>query len=206
MPTPQRAVRSSDGRADVRCVPGLIRPTYCRRARTARIPATIFATGVWLRENPKGLTFLLAHHDLFAIENHGEWHTPPILGVGPEILGLPIAGSLVAIQREVQQFIASIAAATTGTTPTWYRASTGYPVPLRYHSSSTSASTIGGHSLNADTAAPRCRPTASPTALPLPPAATSSSRTSISRPARAVPALLPARAGIAAPLCEAPAA
>ena len=59
----------------------------------ARIPATIFVTGVWLRENPKGLAFLLAHRDLFAIENHGEWHTPPILGVG-RMFGIPVAGSL----------------------------------------------------------------------------------------------------------------
>jgi peptidoglycan/xylan/chitin deacetylase (PgdA/CDA1 family) len=36
------------------------------------IPATIFATGLWLRRNPAGLAFLLTHCDLFGIENHGE--------------------------------------------------------------------------------------------------------------------------------------
>src|SRR4051812_41493817 len=34
-------------------------------------PATIFATGAWLRENPEGAAFLTAHPDIFAVENHG---------------------------------------------------------------------------------------------------------------------------------------
>jgi peptidoglycan/xylan/chitin deacetylase (PgdA/CDA1 family) len=117
----------------------------------ARIPATIFVTGVWLRENPKGLAFLLAHRDLFAIENHGEWHTPPILGVG-RMFGIPIAGSLAAIQREVQQGAASIAAAT-GTTPTWYRASTGYYSPSAIPVIQQLGFGIGAYSLNADAGA-----------------------------------------------------
>lgn len=117
----------------------------------ARIPATIFVTGVWLRENPKGLAFLLAHRDLFAMENHGEHHTPPILGVG-QMFGIPIAGSLTAIQHEVQQGAASIAAAT-GTTPTWYRASTGYYSPSAIPLIQQLGFGIAGYSLNADAGA-----------------------------------------------------
>jgi peptidoglycan/xylan/chitin deacetylase (PgdA/CDA1 family) len=40
------------------------------------IKATIFVTGLWLRENPVGLAFLLAHRDLFVLENHGELAYP----------------------------------------------------------------------------------------------------------------------------------
>ena len=117
----------------------------------ARIPATIFITGVWLRQNPNGLAFLLAHRDLFAIENHGEWHTPPVLGVG-QMFGIPIAGNLAAIQREVQQGAASIAAAT-GATPTWYRASTGYYSPSAIPVIQQLGFGIAGYSLNADAGA-----------------------------------------------------
>lgn len=117
----------------------------------ARIPATIFVTGVWLRENPKGLAILLAHRDLFAIENHGEWHTPPILGVG-RMFGIPVAGSLAAIQHEVQQGAASIATAF-GTAPTWYRASTGYYSPSAIPLIQQLGFGIAGYSLNADAGA-----------------------------------------------------
>ena len=62
------------------------------------IKATIFVTGVWLRENPIGLAFLLAHRDLFAIENHGERHIPPVLGrrrisPSPPLVILPPCGA-----------------------------------------------------------------------------------------------------------------
>src|SRR5271166_6807709 len=71
------------------------------------IPATIFATGLWLRRNPAGLAFLLAHRDLFGIENHGELHIPPVLGQG-KIYGIPVAGDLATVRREVAQGAASI--------------------------------------------------------------------------------------------------
>lgn len=117
----------------------------------AGIPATIFVTGIWLRENPTGLAYLLAHRDLFAIENHGERHTPPILGVG-QMFGIPIAGSLAAIQREVEQGAASIIRAT-GTAPTWYRASTGYYSPSAIPFIQQLGFGIAGYSLNADVGA-----------------------------------------------------
>src|SRR5215469_2555262 len=117
----------------------------------AGIPATIFVTGVWLSENPKGLAFLLAHRELFAIQNHGERHTPPILGVG-QMFGIPIAGSLAAIQREVQQGAASIIAAT-GAAPHWYRAATGYYSPSAIPLIQQLGFGIAGYSLNADAGA-----------------------------------------------------
>jgi peptidoglycan/xylan/chitin deacetylase (PgdA/CDA1 family) len=75
------------------------------------IKATIFVTGLWLRENPVGLALLLAHRDLFAIENHGELHIPPALG-HRRIYAIPAAGDLAAVRREVTEGAASIHAAT----------------------------------------------------------------------------------------------
>src|SRR4051812_28718873 len=42
------------------------------------IPATIFATHRWLRKNTEAIATLLAHPDLFEIENHGDMHLPAI--------------------------------------------------------------------------------------------------------------------------------
>jgi peptidoglycan/xylan/chitin deacetylase (PgdA/CDA1 family) len=66
------------------------------------IPATIFVTELWLRRNPAGLAFLLEHRDLFGIENHGKLHIPPVLG-NRSIFGIPVAGDLAAVQREVTE-------------------------------------------------------------------------------------------------------
>jgi peptidoglycan/xylan/chitin deacetylase (PgdA/CDA1 family) len=112
------------------------------------IKATIFVTGLWLRENPAGLAFLLAHRDLFAVENHGELHIPPVLGHRP-IYGIAVAGDLATVRHEVADGAASIHAAT-GTAPRWYRGATGYysrsamPVIQRLGFG------IAGYSLNAD--------------------------------------------------------
>ncbi len=91
------------------------------------IPATIFATDLWLRRNPAGLALLLAHRDLFGIENHGELHIPPILG-RRTIYGIPVAGDLATVRREVTAGAAAIDAVT-GVAPRWYRAATGYYSP-----------------------------------------------------------------------------
>ena len=115
------------------------------------IPATIFATGLWLRRNPAGLAFLLAHRDLFGIENHGELHIPPVLGRG-KIYGIPVAGDLATVQREVIQGAASIGAAT-GTAPRWYRAATGHYSPAAIPEIQQLGFGIAGYSLNADAGA-----------------------------------------------------
>jgi peptidoglycan/xylan/chitin deacetylase (PgdA/CDA1 family) len=117
----------------------------------SRIPATIFATDLWLRRNPAGLTFLLAHHDLFAIENHGELHIPPVLGRG-RIYGIPVAGDLATVRREVTAGAAAIGAAT-GSAPRWYRAATGYYSPSVMPEIQQLGFGIAGYSLNADAGA-----------------------------------------------------
>jgi peptidoglycan/xylan/chitin deacetylase (PgdA/CDA1 family) len=117
----------------------------------SRIPATIFATGIWLRGNPVGLAFLLAHHDLFAIENHGEWHIPPVLG-HRRIYGIPVAGDLATVRSEVTEGAASITAATE-TPPRWYRAATGRYSPAAMAEIRQLGFGIAGYSLNADAGA-----------------------------------------------------
>jgi peptidoglycan/xylan/chitin deacetylase (PgdA/CDA1 family) len=112
------------------------------------IKATIFVTGLWLRENPVGLAFLLAHRDLFAIENHGELHIPPVLG-HRRIYGIPAAGDLATVRREVTQGAASVHAAT-GTEPRWYRAATGYYSRSAMPAIQQLGFGIAGYSLNAD--------------------------------------------------------
>ncbi|MFI4949398.1 MAG: polysaccharide deacetylase family protein [Alphaproteobacteria bacterium] len=112
------------------------------------IPATIFLTELWLRRNPAGLAFLLAHRDLFGIENHGERHIPPVLGQR-SIFGIPVAGDLAAVRREVTEGATSIGIAT-GAAPRWYRAAAGYYSPSAMPAIQELGFDIAGYSLNAD--------------------------------------------------------
>ena len=112
------------------------------------ICATIFVTGLWLHRNPAGLAFLLAHGDLFGIENHGELHVPPVLG-HRTIFGIPVAGDLGAVQREVVGGAASVSSVT-GTASRWYRAATGYYSPAAMSAIEQLGFGIAGYSLNAD--------------------------------------------------------
>ena len=112
------------------------------------IKVTIFVTGLWLRENPVGLAFLLAHRDLFAVENHGELHIPPVLG-HRRIYGIHTAGDLATVRREVTEGAASIHAAT-GTAPHWYRGATGYYSRSAMPAIQQLGFGIAGYSLNAD--------------------------------------------------------
>ena len=114
----------------------------------ARIPATIFATGAWLRRNPQGLALLLAHRDLFGIENHGARHVPPIIG-HRRIFGLAPAGDLDAVRAEVIDGAAEVRAAT-GLAPKWYRAAAGYYSPAAIPLIRDMGFGVAGFSLNAD--------------------------------------------------------
>jgi peptidoglycan/xylan/chitin deacetylase (PgdA/CDA1 family) len=138
------------------------------------ISATIFVTDLWLIRNPTGLAFLHVHRDLFAIENHGELHIPPVLGPR-RIYGISVAGDLVTVRREVTLGAAANNIAT-GTAPRWYRAAAGYYSPSAIPASGNSASTSPGIR-STPTQAPRSRPAASLPALPSRPTGRSSLRT-----------------------------
>ncbi|MBS1180870.1 MAG: polysaccharide deacetylase [Proteobacteria bacterium] len=116
-----------------------------------RVPATIFVTHRWLKRNAAATERLLAHADLFEIENHGENHVPAITDQ-PSVFGLPTAGSLAAVSKEVTGGAAAVAAAF-GRAPLWYR-----DASARYSRDAVQligdlGFRIAGYSLNADVGA-----------------------------------------------------
>jgi peptidoglycan/xylan/chitin deacetylase (PgdA/CDA1 family) len=113
-----------------------------------RIPATIFVTALWIAHNPAGLSLLLAHRDLFSLQNHGARHIPPILGEHT-IYGLQPAGTLDVVRREVADGAAAVTAAT-GIPPRWYRGATGLYSPEAVALIEHMGFAIGGYSLNSD--------------------------------------------------------
>jgi peptidoglycan/xylan/chitin deacetylase (PgdA/CDA1 family) len=114
-------------------------------------PATIFVTGIWMRANPVGLRFLLAHSDLFALENHGQRHVPAVLGE-ERIFGIPVAGTMAAVEREVMEGAVSVTTAT-GRRPAWYRSATArYSVSVIPEIRRLGFQ-VAGYSLNADAGA-----------------------------------------------------
>lgn len=128
--------------------PGAFDVRLARALAETRTPATIFVTGAWMRRNPEGLAFLLAHRDLFALENHGAEHIPPVLG-RRRVFGIASAGDMAAIAREVRDGADDLAAAT-GSAPRWYRAATGFYSPEAIEPIRRLGFAIGAYSLNAD--------------------------------------------------------
>lgn len=106
--------------------------------------ATIFVTAVWMRQNPEGLGFLRAHPELFALENHGERHVPPVLGTGT-VFGLKVAGDVASVRAEVAGGAAAL-----GGRARWYRAATGFYSPEVLPVIREMGFGIGAYSFSAD--------------------------------------------------------
>lgn len=130
------------------CCPGAFDERIATVLVEERIPATIFVTWLWMRRNPEGLKLLLAHPDLFAIENHGELHIPPVLG-DRRIFGIQVAGDLATVRREVANGAHAIEAAN-GSAPRWYRAATGFYTPSVIPDIQAMGFMIGGYTFSAD--------------------------------------------------------
>ena len=113
-----------------------------------QVPATIFVTGLWMQHNAPAVAFLLAHADLFDLQNHGARHVPPVLGIST-IYGIPVAGDLPTIRHEIAGGATAITTAS-GQTPRWYRAATGYYSPQAMPAIQQLGFGIGAYSLNAD--------------------------------------------------------
>jgi peptidoglycan/xylan/chitin deacetylase (PgdA/CDA1 family) len=128
--------------------PGHFDPRIATTLVAHKIPATIFITSIWMKWNPQGLAYFLAHPDIFSLENHGAKHLPPVLGNRP-VYGLPVAGSLDAIRTEVLDGAASIHAAT-GKRPLWYRGAAGLYSPQAIPFIEGLGFRIAGYSLNSD--------------------------------------------------------
>ena len=112
------------------------------------IPATVFVSARWLKRNEAALQLMLAHPDLFQIENHGRRHVPAV-DVPGKVYGIAAAGSPQAVTEEVTQGAAAVKAAT-GRAPEWFRGATA-----RYNSGglqeiAATGEAVAGYSLRAD--------------------------------------------------------
>ena len=112
------------------------------------IPATIFATGIWLRQNPAAVAILAAHPDLFEVENHGAHHVPAV-DRPISVYGIAAAGSPDAVSGEVLGGAEQLQKSGLPT-PRWFRGATA-----KYSSASIAeirkmGFRIAGYSLNAD--------------------------------------------------------
>jgi peptidoglycan/xylan/chitin deacetylase (PgdA/CDA1 family) len=83
-----------------------------------KVPATIFVTGRWLDANPVATRELLAHPELFEIENHGSTHVPAV--VGGSVFGLRGPRDVAGVEKEVIGGAQAISRAASQP-PTWYR-------------------------------------------------------------------------------------
>ncbi|MBB1250699.1 polysaccharide deacetylase family protein [Rhizobium sp. G21] len=113
-----------------------------------QIPATIFVTARWLKRNPEPLARMLAHPDLFEIENHGENHVPAV-DRPVSIYGIAAAGSPEAVAREVEVGADAITLAT-GKRPTWFRGATAKYTKTSIQQIQTMGFEIAGYSINGD--------------------------------------------------------
>ncbi len=112
------------------------------------IPSTVFVTARWLKRNGDTVQMMLAHPDLFQIENHGAKHIPAV-DIPVKIYGIAAAGSPEAVRAEVEGGRLAVLAAT-GRNPLWYRGATG-----RYDTSAMAeirgmGEAIAGYSIKAD--------------------------------------------------------
>lgn len=113
-----------------------------------KIPATIFVTARWLRNNPQALAIMLDHPDLFELENHGENHIPAV-DKPTLIYGIAAAGSTEAVQQEVEGGRLAIAAAT-GHQPQWFRGATAKYTRTSMATINQLGERVAGFSINGD--------------------------------------------------------
>jgi peptidoglycan/xylan/chitin deacetylase (PgdA/CDA1 family) len=91
--------------------------------RENRIPATLFLTTVWIRNNPRILADLAAD-PLFEIAAHGTWHKPCSL-TGKSAYGIAGTASFAELLAEVEGNARDLAKAT-GKRPRWFRSGTAH--------------------------------------------------------------------------------
>ncbi|WP_407716694.1 polysaccharide deacetylase family protein [Mangrovibrevibacter kandeliae] len=127
------------GRTDARILSALVEH---------RIPATIFATGLWLRRNPDAVAVLKAHPELFEVEDHGARHVPAI-DRPMSVYGIRSAGSPEAVSAEVQGGAEALVAAGLAQ-PHWFRGATAKYTPSATAQISALGYRIAGYSINGD--------------------------------------------------------
>ena len=117
-----------------------------------QIPATIFATRIWIDRHPEGVALLRAHTDLFDIEDHGAAHIPAVIGRGKRVYGIPVEPDVAHLQAEVTDGARAIAA-TGAPAPTWYRGATAVYDLAAINEIQSLGYRIAGFSVNADAGA-----------------------------------------------------
>ncbi len=117
-----------------------------------KIPATIFATKRWIDRNPRGVAMLIAHPDLFEIEDHGANHVPAVIGAGRRVYGIPGQPDVAHLVSEVNGGAEAVAGIS-GTTPKWYRGATAEYDAESIAVIKSLGYQIAGFSLNADAGA-----------------------------------------------------
>ncbi|MEY8877589.1 MAG: polysaccharide deacetylase family protein [Leptothrix sp. (in: b-proteobacteria)] len=117
-----------------------------------RVPATVFVTQRWLDRNPQGTAVLLAHADLFELQDHGAQHVPAIVGHGKRVYGLSGEPDLAHLQSEVSGAALAITALT-GHAPTYYRGAGAVYDAQAVAAIHAMGYQIAGFSLNADAGA-----------------------------------------------------
>jgi len=115
------------------------------------VPATIFATGLWLRGNAAAIAWLRERSHLFSLQNHGAQHLPAVLGTR-RIYGLPVAGTMEAIRREVTVGGEAITQHTDAPA-TWYRSAAGRYSPSAIPLIESLGFRVAGYSCNGDAGA-----------------------------------------------------
>ncbi|CVI15762.1 Polysaccharide deacetylase protein [Agrobacterium fabacearum CFBP 5771] len=113
-----------------------------------KIPATIFVTARWLKHNSEALAVMMAHPDLFEIENHGENHVPAV-DKPLAIYGIAAAGSEAAVEQEVEGGRQAIVAMT-GLQPQWFRGATAKYTTSSMATINRLGMRVAGYSVNGD--------------------------------------------------------
>ena len=117
-----------------------------------RIPATLFATKKWLVANPKGVSIIKAHLDLFDVEDHGENHIPAVIGAGKKVYGIAGEPDVLHLRREVSEGARAITEMI-GVPPHWYRGATAEYDSKAVTEIEKMGFGIAGFSVNADSGA-----------------------------------------------------
>jgi peptidoglycan/xylan/chitin deacetylase (PgdA/CDA1 family) len=117
-----------------------------------RIPATLFVTKKWLDRNPVGAAELLAHPELFDLEDHGSAHVPATVGTHRHVYGILGSPDMAHVQAEVSGGAQAIAQLT-GRAPRFYRGAAAVYDLAAIQTIEAMGYRIAGFSVNADVGA-----------------------------------------------------
>jgi peptidoglycan/xylan/chitin deacetylase (PgdA/CDA1 family) len=117
-----------------------------------RIPATLFVTKKWIDRNPAGTAELLAHPELFDLQDHGTSHVPAVIGAGRRVYGIAGAPDVQHLEAEVSGAAQAIQALT-GRAPIYFRGATAIYDQQSIRTIQAMGYQIAGFSVNADAGA-----------------------------------------------------